>query len=66
MKNNQKAQSTLEYLILIGAVIGVLLVFMGAENSIFRNNVRETYNSVLDSMSTVAETLTESWQQNNN
>lgn len=60
MLRNKKGQSTLEYVILVTAVVVVLILFLGSEGT-FRSVLGNTYKSMADGMSNVANRLTNSW-----
>lgn len=57
IKSN-KGQSTLEYLILVGAVIAVAIVFL-ADGGLFRQTTEDTLIEVTDQMETSARDLVE-------
>jgi hypothetical protein len=50
MLKNRKAQSTLEYIILIAAVIAVMLIFLAGESSPFRTALNSTMGDATNSM----------------
>ena len=43
----QQGQSTIEYFLLVAAVVGVLIVFLNVSGS-FRNTVEKTVNAPVD------------------
>ena len=49
MLNNKKGQSTLEYIILVTAVVAVLLVFLGP-NGFFQKSFNSTLSDVSSTM----------------
>ena len=53
MLKNKRGQSTLEYIILVTAVVAVLLVFLGP-SGIFRSTYNTTLNQVTDGMQNMA------------
>ena len=57
----KKGQSTLEYIILVAAVVAALVVFLTGNNSMFRQAINSTYNQVLRGMNTRACELVDSW-----
>lgn len=60
MLKNRKAQSTLEYIILIAAVIAVMLIFLAGENSPFRSALNSTLEDATNSMSEMSGRLGDS------
>ncbi len=54
MFENKKGQSTLEYIILIAAVIACVFVFMGPMG-IFRSRLNESYEAATNSMTQAAD-----------
>ena len=57
MLRSKKAQSTVEYLILVAGVIAILLFFVGNPGSPFRTALNNTYNSAIDGMENMANRL---------
>ena len=55
MLRSKKAQSTIEVLVLMAAVIAVLLVFLGTPASPFRAALTRTFDSSTNGMETMAE-----------
>ena len=49
MFKNKKGQSTLEYIILVTAVVAIILVFLGP-TGIFQNRLNATLSSATDGM----------------
>ena len=56
MLKNKRGQSTLEYIILVTAVVAVLLVFLGP-GGIFRNTFGNTLNVVTDGMTNMSNRI---------
>ena len=56
MLKNKKGQSTLEYIVLVTAVIAILLVFLGP-NGIFRSRLNDTLDIATNSMVNMANRL---------
>ena len=56
MLENKKGQNTLEYIILVSAVIGIALVFLGPEG-IFRSRLNQSFDSMANSMTYAANQL---------
>ena len=54
---NKKGQSTLEYIILVTAVIVVILALVFSDSSPFRTNLNQTYSTMLDGSQTLANKL---------
>jgi hypothetical protein len=57
LKKNRKGQSTLEYIILVTAVIAVILGLVFGSSSPFRTRVNSTYTQLLNSTNTMASRL---------
>ena len=53
MLKNKRGQSTLEYIILVTAVVAVLLVFLGP-SAIFQNTLNTTLSQVSGTMNMMA------------
>ena len=53
MLKNKRGQSTLEYIILVTAVVAVLLVFLGP-TGIFRSSYNTTLNTVTAGMTNMS------------
>jgi len=53
----QKAQSTVEYILLITAVIAVIIVFTNPVNGLFTNRVNQVFNETTQDMLNVASYL---------
>jgi uncharacterized protein (UPF0333 family) len=64
---NRKGQSTLEYIILITAVIAVMIYFLrigdnsGTGGGILYNTVLDSYNQVSNGINVMTNKLTSSW-----
>jgi len=63
LKRNRKkkGQSTLEYIILVAALIAGLVVFLAGPSSPFKKAVNQTYGAVLNGMCARADTLVDDW-----
>ncbi len=59
MFKNKKGQSTLEYIILVTAVVAIILVFLGP-TGIFRSRLNQTLDSATNSMINMAGRLSTS------
>jgi len=61
---NKKGQSTLEYIILVTAVVAVAIVFLRPQRGgkLF-DTVEGSYNEVSDGINTMTDKLTNSWNQ---
>lgn len=59
-KKNRKGQSTLEYIILITAVIAVILTLVFSSGSPFRKGMNSTYSQMLNSTNTMSYRLANS------
>jgi hypothetical protein len=59
-KKNRKGQSTLEYIILITAVIAVILTLVFSTASPFRRGMNSTYSQMLNSTNTMSFRLANS------
>lgn len=57
MLKNKRGQSTLEYIILVTAVIAVLIIFLNPTTGILRNKVNQTYDTVSDGMLDMANRI---------
>ena len=53
MFKNKKGQSTLEYIILVTAVVAIILVFLGP-TGIFRSRLNQTLDSATNTMVNMA------------
>jgi uncharacterized protein (UPF0333 family) len=62
-RRNKKGQSTLEYIILVTAVVAVAIVFLRpqAGGKLF-DTISNSYNKVADGLTTKTGTLTDSWE----
>ena len=57
----KKGQSTLEYIILLAALISGLIIFLAGSNSPFMRSVNSTYGQVLNGMEGQANSIVTSW-----
>lgn len=53
----KKGQSTVEYLILVTAVIAVIILFLNTNNSIFRRTLNSAYDQGTNSMVNMSQRL---------
>ncbi len=60
-KDKEKGQSTVEYLVLVGIVIGVVIVFLASGNSPFKTALNSVLNSATNSMINMADRLAASY-----
>lgn len=60
LKQNKKGQSTLEYIILITAVIAVILGLVFAPTSPFRQGLNSSYGKMLNSTNIMSTRLANS------
>jgi len=58
---NKKGQSTLEYIILVTAVVAVAIVFLNPKHGKLFNTVEGSYNEVAEGINTMTNKLTDSW-----
>ena len=54
---NKKGQSTVEYLLLVTAVLGVFIVLLVRNDSIFKQRVTNTFNIATSDMVDIANRL---------
>ena len=59
-KNNNKGQSTVEYILLVTAVIAVMIAFAAGPASPFRTKLNETLTNVTDDIGVMGNRLTAS------
>lgn len=65
MLNTKSGQSTIEYILLVTAVIAVMIVFTTGNNqSGLKGKVLNTYNGIGDNMGTRATKLTDAQKSN--
>ena len=64
-KNTKKGQSTVEYIVLVGVIIGVAVVFMASPNSPFRTTMNRILNSTSNVMENMANRLAVSYPSDN-
>ncbi|MBF0486416.1 MAG: class III signal peptide-containing protein [Candidatus Omnitrophica bacterium] len=57
MIRNKKGQSTLEYVILVTAVIVVIISLLVSPTSPFKQKLNSTINSAIEGMDTMAQRL---------
>ena len=57
MHLNKKGQSTVEYLLLVTAVLGVFIVLLVRNDSIFKQRVTNTFNIATSDMVDIANRL---------
>lgn len=57
MLKNKKAQSTIEYIILVTAVIVIIILFMMTPGSVFRTALNGTLADTSDGMKNMSERL---------
>ena len=55
-----EGQSTVEYIILVSAVIAVILVFVNGQNSPFQTTINNTYTTVYSDIDSRATVLSDS------
>ena len=58
--NNKKGQSTVEYIVLVTAVIAVIIAFATSNNGGLRGKLGNTYNQLGDNWTNKARTLADS------
>jgi Flp pilus assembly pilin Flp len=54
---SHKGQSTVEYILLVTAVLAVIILFTTGNKSIFQQRLNSVFNSTTDGMTTVANRL---------
>ena len=54
---SQSGQSTVEYIVLVTAVIGAIILFMNGPNSVFQQKVNTTIDTATEGMTTRATAL---------
>ncbi|MCX5681445.1 MAG: hypothetical protein NT079_04105 [Candidatus Omnitrophica bacterium] len=61
---NRKGQSTIEYVLLVTAVIAVMIVFLrpSSQGKLY-NTMEASYNDVANGITTVTGNLTSTWGQ---
>ncbi len=55
-RRNFKGQSTVEYILVVAAIIAAILIF-GSRNGIFQNALNATYDTNINSMLNMAERI---------
>jgi len=58
---NKKGQSTVEYILLVTAVVAVLIIFTNANTSPFKSQLNQTLNTVTSDMGMMGNRLTNSY-----
>jgi len=58
-KKGRKGQSTVEYIVLVTAVLGALIIFLGPKG-IFRGTMDETYERGASSLNEMSKRLSDS------
>jgi len=61
---NKKGQSTLEYIILVTAVVAVAIVFLNPKSGKLVTTVNASYSEVANGINTMTGKLTKSWNSN--
>lgn len=57
-KNFKSGQSTVEYIVLVSAVIAVAIAFLNGPNSMFRSKLEGSMNQMANQMQNVTNRLT--------
>ena len=57
---NKRGQSTVEYVLLVTAVLAVIIAFVTSKNGGFQTQLNTTLNTATSDMSTIATTLSSS------
>lgn len=60
MFNKKRGQSTVEYIVLVTAVLGTAILFLNGSNSPFRAKLNETLGGVTNSMGDMGTRLSDS------
>lgn len=60
MHKSTNGQSTLEYIILVSAVVAVILIFLGP-SGVFQSRLNTTFDQVSNSMTNMAGRLSNSY-----
>ena len=60
MLRNRKGQSTLEYIILVSAIIAIILIFLGP-SGIFQKRLNATLDQVSNGMSNMSDRISKSY-----
>ena len=53
----KKGQSTVEYIILVTAVIAVIIVFVNSNSSLFRRSLNDSYDAATGAMTNMGQRL---------
>jgi len=61
----KSGQSTVEYVLLVTAVVAVCIAFMAGDGSMFKQQLCSSFNSVVSDMNSLADTLATSHQPAN-
>ena len=62
---NKRGQSTVEYVLLVTAVLAVIIAFVTSKNGGFQTTLNTTLNTATGDMSTISGTLSGSHQAGN-
>ncbi|MEI6437124.1 MAG: class III signal peptide-containing protein [Candidatus Omnitrophota bacterium] len=62
MLKNKRGQSTLEYIILMTAVVVAIVAFLVSPGSPFKSSLNKTLNTTTGAMETVSGKLTDTFQ----
>ena len=54
---NKRGQSTVEYILLVTAVLAVIIAFVAGNGSVFKNNLNSTYTTATNDINSLAQTL---------
>jgi hypothetical protein len=57
IKTNKKGQSTVEYIVLVTAIIGAIVLFMFSKDSLFQGHLRNTVNTAVEQIGTKGDAL---------
>ena len=60
---NKKGQSTVEYVLLVTAVVAVAIAFLASPSSMFKQQLNSSLNSVVSDMNSLAGSLADSQHQ---
>ena len=60
---NKKGQSTLEYIILVTAIIAIAIVFLNPKSGKMVKTVNDTYSTVANGINGRGSVLAESWNK---
>ena len=62
-KRNKRGQSTLEYIILVTAIVAIAIVFLNPKSGKMVNTINDTYSTVADGVNGRANVLATSWNK---